>query len=263
VDDSARYVLQQLVGQYGIGVYQVPRSCELFIRQACGPYPRESRVLIEALHEGVPGELSQFSPDHHSWIAVADSLSDRLRRRGLADDEARWAVETWAKALSRHPDHFQTPPHQTTSSQSLAFPEGKDPSARGLVLLLSAGGGAVGGFLGSVCIPASVLLTSVAAKVPHLHSTMRACGVKDIGAGVTLVLLLFGIVGAFGGTLGAALGIWFSKAERPSWATALAPFGAAFFPTLLGTYFLSFTGACLASGLGAFGASRWAGRGGR
>ncbi|MFM7476068.1 MAG: hypothetical protein ACKO2T_10145, partial [Microcystis aeruginosa] len=68
-------------------------------RDLCGQYQKEIAVLVGALKERVPADLlaSQNSTPPVVFLArLTKKLQDNL---GLAEEAARWAVESWALAL--------------------------------------------------------------------------------------------------------------------------------------------------------------------
>ncbi|MCX7700675.1 MAG: hypothetical protein N2039_07340 [Gemmataceae bacterium] len=272
VKDEACAALQQVIQQYGPGIHQVPRSCELLIQQACGTFPQESQVLIEALRDGVPGDLDQYRPEEESWEAVAEALAYRLSRRGMAADEGRWAVETWAKALSRHPENFA--PHQPEPWNATSPATGQasgigdtggdsgnsgDSADRLLRLLIASGGGALGGFLGSAIYPTSILINEVAMRMPHVLSIKRAFSMRDVWTAAVFVWLLFALGGAVFGAIGAAVGWSRPRRKHHGYAVFLAGGAGAFVASLIGAFVAGIFGGSIGAFLGALGVSlAWA-----
>ena len=97
MNDQAREALGQVIRTYGPTICNTPRSCEMFIRQACGSYPDESKAHIEALRQGVTDDLGRYKPADRPWDEFAGQLRGRLKAKaGLGEVEGGWAVETWA-----------------------------------------------------------------------------------------------------------------------------------------------------------------------
>ncbi len=97
--DQPRQVLRGLLAEYGPSLCDDPRRCEALLRDHCGDHKREIRVLVAALDERVPADLLRSQPDPPPAMLL-NRLTRRLQdERGLAEDVARWAVESWALAL--------------------------------------------------------------------------------------------------------------------------------------------------------------------
>lgn len=264
MNDAACVALQELIRRYGPGIHQVPRSCELLIQQACGTFQQESKLLIEALRDGVPDDLNQYCPEEESWEAVAEALSHRLSRRGMPANEGRWAVETWARALSRHPENFAET--QTDAWASPTPADGHtvaDGADRILRLLVASGGGAFGGFLGAAVVPTWILLNEVAMRVPYVLTVKRAFSMREIGVAAVFVCLLFAIGGALFGAMGAALGWINASGRRARYAVFLSSGVGAFLVSLIGASIADIVGSSVGAFLGALGTSLFWARSGR
>jgi len=99
MNDLPRQKLCEIVAQYGHSLGDDPRRTEALLRDFCGEYKREIFVLVSALGERVAADLlaSRDSVPHEVLLA---QLTRRLRDNlALAEDAARWAVESWALAL--------------------------------------------------------------------------------------------------------------------------------------------------------------------
>lgn len=98
-DDIPRRKLAELVTRFGPDLCDDPRRCEGLLRDVCGTHRREIFVLVSAVREGVGTELRQSAPGLPLEAVVA-RLTKRLHQNlGLAEDLARWGVESWAVAL--------------------------------------------------------------------------------------------------------------------------------------------------------------------
>lgn len=97
--NTPRQKLAELIARYGKGLSDDPKRCEGLLRDVCGQYKREIFVLVSAVREGIPSGLQ------HSWDGIPkDVMLARLTNRlhedlGVAENLARWAVESWALAL--------------------------------------------------------------------------------------------------------------------------------------------------------------------
>ncbi|WP_375328728.1 hypothetical protein [Microcystis sp. BLCC-F210] len=99
MNDLPRQKLKEIIIQYGRSLCDEPQRCEGLLRDLCGKYQKEIAVLVGALKERVPADLlaSQNSTPPVVFLArLTKKLQDNL---GLAEEAARWAVESWALAL--------------------------------------------------------------------------------------------------------------------------------------------------------------------
>lgn len=99
MNDLPRQKLCELIATYGRSLCDDPRRCGALLRDYLrGQYRREVYVLIGALKEGVAADLlaSQRVPHEVLLAHLTKRLHDNL---ALAEDAARWAVESWALAL--------------------------------------------------------------------------------------------------------------------------------------------------------------------
>ncbi|MFM7882918.1 MAG: hypothetical protein ACKO8H_14150, partial [Microcystis panniformis] len=99
MNDLPRQKLKEIIIQYGHSLCDEPQRCEGLLRDLCGQYQKEIAVLVGALKERVPADLlaSQNSTPAVVFLArLTKKLQDNL---GLAEEAARWAVESWALAL--------------------------------------------------------------------------------------------------------------------------------------------------------------------
>ncbi len=100
MQDIVRSELAELVGRFGLDLCNDARRCEALLRDVCGgEHKREINALVSAARDGVGTELRQSSAGVPKELIVA-RLTNRLHENvGLAEDLARWAVESWAVAL--------------------------------------------------------------------------------------------------------------------------------------------------------------------
>src|SRR5262249_4985436 len=98
--DSVRDKLAKLIGRFGQELVDDPKRCEGLLRDVCGQdHRREVFVLASALREGVGTELRQPHAGTPVEVVLA-RLETRLHDHlGLAEDLARWAVQSWALVL--------------------------------------------------------------------------------------------------------------------------------------------------------------------
>ena len=92
-------VLCDLIAKHGRSLAEDKGRCSALLRDYCSAYKAEINILITALDEQVPSLLIK-QPTSSPADVVISQLVKRLRiDRGLAEENARWAVETWALAL--------------------------------------------------------------------------------------------------------------------------------------------------------------------
>jgi hypothetical protein len=99
MNDLPREKLKYLIGQYGRSLAEDPKRCEALLRDFCGQYRKEINVLVSAIKESVPADLSNSQNRVPSTLLLAQ-LTKRLEDYLAIDREAaRWTVESWAIAL--------------------------------------------------------------------------------------------------------------------------------------------------------------------
>jgi hypothetical protein len=99
VNDVPREQLKKIIGRYGRSLSEDPQRCEALLRDFCGQYRKEISVLISAIKESIPVDLSNSQHRVPSDLLLAQ-LTKRLEDRLAIDPvAARWSVESWAIAL--------------------------------------------------------------------------------------------------------------------------------------------------------------------
>jgi hypothetical protein len=99
MNDLPRQKLCELMAQHGPSLCDDARRCKALLKEQCGPYKQELRLLIDALTDEVTDELLTAPADEPRPALVA-RLTKRLRENlDLSEEDARWAVESWALAL--------------------------------------------------------------------------------------------------------------------------------------------------------------------
>lgn len=94
-----RAQLRVLLAEQGAAILDDPRRFEALLRDLSGERRREAHLLVSALRERVPADLSAPSDDLPRSLLIA-RLGQRLHDNlGIADTFARWAVVSWALAL--------------------------------------------------------------------------------------------------------------------------------------------------------------------
>lgn len=100
MNEIPREILRRVVAKHGGAVYTDARKCQNLLNDLCGEYEREINVLIAALEQRVPLDLLAGAR-----TMPVETLLSRLQKRleeqtALTNEAARWAVESWAAALS-------------------------------------------------------------------------------------------------------------------------------------------------------------------
>src|SRR6516225_2668285 len=97
--DDPRQVLCRLIRDYGGGLTNDPRRFEALLRDLCPQWDWKPRVLVDALKERVPQELTSSSSSTLAQVK-AEQLAKRLETDlGLTQEAARWAIDSWALAM--------------------------------------------------------------------------------------------------------------------------------------------------------------------
>jgi hypothetical protein len=256
MNDQAREALGKVIGT---AICNTPRSCELFIRQACGPFPEESQALIAALRQGVTDDLFEYQPERREWDEFSTSLRSRLQSNaGLGETEGSWAVDSWARVLGKHPENWQpSSSHlpRPMSEDDFKNKPGSDRALKAVMTTIVALGGGIGGALGAVLVPAATLLTSAYVEMPMMSSPVRHSSPNSVWVIVIIVLFVLGLIGSIGGAIGGALGWLHGRGDQGHWTAFSTACGGAFASGALGSYFCGIFGSFFGAALGAFGAA--------
>jgi hypothetical protein len=251
MNDQARQKLCELVADYGKTICDTPRTCMMVLGQQCAEWPTEKQVLIKALERGTVAKLKAASPGQE-W----DSLTSQLANgSGVSAADARWAVESWAMALGKHPD-----------ASVVAAPKAVEPlnaviERRGLghkmstTLAVAIGGGIGGAFTAMLLFTAMLIM---AAPIPGSPGI--------IPAWLAIILILIGgASGGAGGLLGGGGGWMLIQAQSSSLTMNkedssrllrsgfIGAFTGALTVTVLPGYFLGIVGLFFGGLLGGFG----------
>ncbi len=99
MNDLPRQKLAEMIAKYGRDLADDPMRCQGLLRDLCPSECKlEINLLVSALREGVPTDLlaSSATPKEVRFALLRKRLQENL---GLADESARWAVESWATAM--------------------------------------------------------------------------------------------------------------------------------------------------------------------
>ena len=97
--DLPRQKVRELIVEYGRSLCDDPRRCEALLKDYCGQYKREIFVLVSALRSRVAVDLINTSAGVPPALVLGRLIQRLEDELGLAENAARWAVESWALAL--------------------------------------------------------------------------------------------------------------------------------------------------------------------
>jgi hypothetical protein len=109
-----RAILCQLSEKYGRGIIREPQRVAAMLLDLCPERRRENFLLVSALRERVVSDLIASIDTVPEDILVTRGIRALCDHLGLAEDSARWAVESWlpaSRVLASAPDrplHFAT-----------------------------------------------------------------------------------------------------------------------------------------------------------
>lgn len=102
-EESKLYTLATLcrvMNEYGLPILDDREKLSALLDEfSNGEYRNERKILILALTDNIPQELLKPHKGFH-WVNTSARLRKNLmENHGIPEDLARWAIETWAKAL--------------------------------------------------------------------------------------------------------------------------------------------------------------------
>jgi hypothetical protein len=110
-DESVPQTLGEILIRHGLAPLADARLCENLLKDYCGAFKEEISLLVLAVRERVASDLL-VSQDGLQRDLLRRLLVKRLRKgRTLNEGDARWAVESWARAIrafSRSESKFST-----------------------------------------------------------------------------------------------------------------------------------------------------------
>ena len=261
MNDLARTRLFDIVKSYGQTVWNTPSTCEIFLHQRCGDLPVERQLLTQALRRGTVSRLIEAKDQ--PYVMLSGRLTSELASQaGVSEADARWAVDSWALALGRHPSTAAPPP---TPSPPVPVEEAETQCAVTSSKIWPPLIVALGGALGAVF--ATLLLTFL---LYTLISSPRGPTKVQTDAIAMVVGLMMTVAGAIGGAIGGGSGWLLIQAQtippRSSdiarWRLIrgfLGALGGAFGATLLGGWFGGVVGIGMGGLTGGFSGSVVAG----
>jgi hypothetical protein len=99
MNDQPRQKLREIVARHGPSVVRDVRRCEGLLKDYSAEYRREVSVLVSALEEHVPQDLSAASAGTPRPVLLARLARRVSDNRALSEPAAAWAVNSWALAL--------------------------------------------------------------------------------------------------------------------------------------------------------------------
>jgi WD40 repeat protein len=98
-DESVPQTLGEILIRHGLAPLRDAKLCENLLKDYCGAFKEEISLLVLAVKERVAGDLL-VSHDGLQRDLLRGLLVKRLRKgRTLNEGDARWAVDSWARAL--------------------------------------------------------------------------------------------------------------------------------------------------------------------
>lgn len=253
VNPDAYPAFKRMLKACGRTSFRMPTSCELFLRQYLAKFPAELDLLAAALRRGVPERVYQHSGREGYDAFLADQAAALARDAGLAEPQARWAVEAWATALGRPPGFVAPPvvPRVLEPPPEHARPGVSDKTVRRVMAGIAAAGGFLGGLLGN---GGGLLVILVSGAAVDAQQAGEGVGAGEVVLIVAVVLMM--LAGGVCGGLGAFAGWMFGRGDDRPWAGFAASGGAAF-GTGCVLFFFTCPGPLVAGAIGvsAFGAA--------
>jgi len=98
-DESVPQTLGEILIRHGLAPLKDAKLCENLLKDYCGAFKEEISLLVLAVRERVASDLL-VSQDGLQRDLLRGLLVKRLRKgRTLNEGDARWAVESWARAI--------------------------------------------------------------------------------------------------------------------------------------------------------------------
>jgi hypothetical protein len=193
MNDQARKKLCDVIANYGSTICNTPRTCVMVLGQQCAEFPAEKDLLLRALERGAVNGIAK-APVGGPW----DEEIKTVAGSSVKPEDARWAVESWAIALGKHPDAAPLPPEPVISmhAPSDAVRSGGVVRTAGSTLAVAIGGGIGGAFTSMILTLVFIVLL---VEVPGIHT-----GLTSFMAFV--IIVIFGVIGGMGAAFGAGLG---------------------------------------------------------
>jgi hypothetical protein len=201
---EAEQSVHDILKSYGRSICDTPRMFETLLRRHGKASPNEVGALVSAVQHNVVKKL--LSDDRQDVESLTKILTVQGRQPPLV---AKWAVETWQKALSttgpdrkvREWNAVETPAGMAGASTSIAR-----KALFGLVLVSAMG--LVGG-----AAPGLYLGYGLMHHNPDAQHIVHAAGIKDV-SNPQQFMLVYTTLGGLAGLVGAGVGWMFGGHTR-------------------------------------------------
>jgi hypothetical protein len=194
--EDLRALLCQLSETYGRGICREPQRVAAMLRDLCPHRKRESFLLVSALRERVVADLVSSIDTVPEDILVTRGIRTLCDHLGLAEDSARWAVESWlpaSRVLAGTPERPMRFPAEEAETPS-------EPVSPPLTQRPKVDWSWLGWCLAAVACSAIALATVTSAALFHswtsfagwaFHTARLAAGLAGAGFGLALVARAF------------------------------------------------------------------------
>ena len=100
LSERPQQALRQLLADYGPVLLKESWRVSALLADLCGEYRRERFLLVHALRERIPAELSERPQIGMNGVVHELGLAQRFRENhGFSAEAAQWAIENWSLAL--------------------------------------------------------------------------------------------------------------------------------------------------------------------
>jgi hypothetical protein len=104
MNEGVRTALVKLMARHGLCLARDSRRCEAWLHDLCPAHPREIMSLGIAIKNGVVDSILESDKSRSQELLVSQLANRLSNTTPVSHDLARWAVESWAKALCYAPD---------------------------------------------------------------------------------------------------------------------------------------------------------------
>lgn len=183
--DRAQELFVRMIRDCGDDIIRMQASFMMYMNQYLADFPEEKQLLVDAFKVGIPEKIVQHAgePEYGAYLRnLGPRFAEAARR---SQDEAAWAVATWALALGRTEDYIVPERRSRVYPEDVAVQE--SPETKFVTQTMMASIVAIGGGLGGLI--AALLFTLL---LPELTDAMiygTSAGKSSL-AGVLLVLIM-------------------------------------------------------------------------
>lgn len=185
MQDRAQEIFIRMVRDCGDDIIRMQASFMMYINQYMTDYPQEKQLLVDAFKVGIPEKIVQHAgePEYEAYL---QNLGPRFAEAGRRpQDEAAWAVATWAKALGRTADYIAPERRSRVYPEDVAVQESAETKfvTQTMMASIVALGGGLGGLIAALLF--TLLLPALTDAMIYGPSTG-----KNNLAGLLLVLVM-------------------------------------------------------------------------